>query len=36
VKEAKGSGNLMYSCMKMKKTRYVETIPGMGGGDKGA
>jgi hypothetical protein len=31
VKEAKCSGNVMYSCMKKGKMRPVETITGMGG-----
>jgi hypothetical protein len=29
VKEAESSGNSLYSCMKMKKMRHVETFPGM-------
>jgi hypothetical protein len=32
VKEAKCSGNITYSCMKMEKMRPVETVPGIGGG----
>jgi hypothetical protein len=31
VQEGECSGNIMYSCMKMKKMRPTETIPGMGG-----
>jgi hypothetical protein len=31
---AECSGNIMFSCMKMKKMRPVANIPGMGGGGK--
>jgi hypothetical protein len=35
VKEAKCSGNIVHSCMKMEKMRNAATTPGMvGGGDK--
>jgi hypothetical protein len=30
IKEVECSRNFMYSCVKMKKMRYVETITGMG------
>jgi hypothetical protein len=37
VKVAECSGNIMYSYLMYKngKMRHVETIPGMGGRDKG-
>jgi hypothetical protein len=35
VKEGEYGANTVHTCMKMEKMRPVETIPGMGGGDKG-